>query len=252
MAVHGGPNVVMDNTIVGHWDAGDKVSYPGSGTTWYDLSGKGNNGTFVNSSEGTLSTEVGGCFDFELSSTHYVQIGSAGSVASSLQLQAHTIEAWINNESYGGTSGIGAIVSSQRDTNVSGISMDTDSRSAHGGGPNTIHYQMGNGSAWTTDGSYGNGASGLVVNGAWAYYAVTWGGNGTYKYIYKNGVQGAHEGSHSMTISFTSTDWRIGQQPDMSGRLLDGKIALVRIYNRALTPLEINQNYEAQRSRFGI
>jgi hypothetical protein len=41
------PNIVS-NGLVLHLDAGNSTSYPGSGTTWFDLSGRGNNGTLVN------------------------------------------------------------------------------------------------------------------------------------------------------------------------------------------------------------
>ena len=45
MAIQGGPDIVEDGLVL-CLDAADRNSYPGSGTTWYDLSGNGNNGTF--------------------------------------------------------------------------------------------------------------------------------------------------------------------------------------------------------------
>ena len=42
-----GPTIVT-NGLVLHLDAGNPASYPGSGTTWTDLSGNGNDGTLVN------------------------------------------------------------------------------------------------------------------------------------------------------------------------------------------------------------
>ena len=44
MAVFSGAEIV-NNGLVLHLDAGNNRSYPGSGTTWYDLSGLNNNGT---------------------------------------------------------------------------------------------------------------------------------------------------------------------------------------------------------------
>ena len=43
--------IVTDGLVV-HLDAGNSASYPGSGTTWYDLSGNGNDATLYN----TLNT----------------------------------------------------------------------------------------------------------------------------------------------------------------------------------------------------
>lgn len=39
----------MTTGLVLNLDAGDPASYAGAGTTWTDLSGRGNNGTLVNS-----------------------------------------------------------------------------------------------------------------------------------------------------------------------------------------------------------
>lgn len=47
MACYSGPEIVNDGLVL-HLDAANSRSYPGSGTTWYDLSGLGNNGTLVN------------------------------------------------------------------------------------------------------------------------------------------------------------------------------------------------------------
>lgn len=47
MATNGGPNIIQ-NGLVFALDAANKKSYPGSGTTWKDLSGNGNDGTLTN------------------------------------------------------------------------------------------------------------------------------------------------------------------------------------------------------------
>ena len=47
MALNYGPKIITDGLLL-HWDIADKNSYPGSGTTIYDLSGNGYNGTLYN------------------------------------------------------------------------------------------------------------------------------------------------------------------------------------------------------------
>jgi hypothetical protein len=42
-----GPRIVTDGLVL-HLDAANRKSYPGSGSTWYDLSGNGNNFTLTN------------------------------------------------------------------------------------------------------------------------------------------------------------------------------------------------------------
>ena len=46
MGAYAGPNVIEDGLVFAI-DAGNTKSYPGSGTTWSDLSGQGNNGTLT-------------------------------------------------------------------------------------------------------------------------------------------------------------------------------------------------------------
>ena len=41
MAIQGGPDIVEDGLVL-HLDAADRNSYPGSGSTWYDLCGNTN------------------------------------------------------------------------------------------------------------------------------------------------------------------------------------------------------------------
>jgi hypothetical protein len=48
MAIYSGPGMVTDGLVL-CLDAADSLSYPGSGTTWYDLSGQGNHHTIVGS-----------------------------------------------------------------------------------------------------------------------------------------------------------------------------------------------------------
>ena len=56
MSFHCGPKIVTDG-LAFSVDAGDATSYPGSGTTWYDLSKTGYDGTIDGA---TFSTDGGG------------------------------------------------------------------------------------------------------------------------------------------------------------------------------------------------
>ena len=62
MAVGYNPKIVTDNLILA-LDAANIKSYPGSGTTWTDLSGKGNNGTLVNGP--TFNSGNSGSIEFD-------------------------------------------------------------------------------------------------------------------------------------------------------------------------------------------
>lgn len=54
------------------------------------------------------------------------------------------------------------------------------------------------------------------------------------------------------SLSFTSADPRIGMNAATSGERWEGRIALVRIYNRALSYEEIIERYNWDRKRFGL
>jgi hypothetical protein len=78
------PDVVRDGLIF-YFDAGEPSSYSGSGTTWSDLSGSGNNGTLVNGV--SYSNTNGGTLSFD-GVNDYVS-------TTSLNLQQNfTLEIW--------------------------------------------------------------------------------------------------------------------------------------------------------------
>ena len=69
-------------------------------------------------------------------------------------------------------------------------------------------------------------------------------------FIYLNGSLSATRGSG---FSYTGTgNFIIGRQGELSGEYFSGRISNTSIYNRALTPEEIRQNYNATKVRFGL
>ena len=69
------PNVVTDG-LVGCWDAGNRRSYPGAGTTWTGLVG-GYNGTLENGDDGSLTFDPakGGSLNFD-GTDDYINCGN--------------------------------------------------------------------------------------------------------------------------------------------------------------------------------
>ena len=62
MSTYSGAEISNKGMIL-YLDAANKKSYPGSGTTFYDVSGNGNNASIANSP--TFTNERGGCFTFD-------------------------------------------------------------------------------------------------------------------------------------------------------------------------------------------
>ena len=72
MALGHGPTVVTNGLVLA-LDAADRNSYPGSGTAWTDISGRGNTGTLTNGP--TYSSANGGSIVFD-GTNDYVDCGS--------------------------------------------------------------------------------------------------------------------------------------------------------------------------------
>ena len=72
---------LITSGLIVHLDASNTSSYPGSGTTWTDLTGTGNNGTLTNGP--VYSSLAGGCIDFD-------GINDFVSIASNSGLQPQT------------------------------------------------------------------------------------------------------------------------------------------------------------------
>jgi hypothetical protein len=81
----------------------------------------------------------------------------------------------------------------------------------------------------------------------WGYWTITY--DGSYVRIYRNGV---YEGQQA---SLGTANWtggmRIGNYT-YGGYTWNGPIAVVKMYNRALTSTEITQNYNQYKTRFNL
>ena len=100
MGLSHSPSIVL-NGLVAHLDAANKKSYPGSGTTWTDLTGNGNNGTLVGSP--ILQTEKGGCFLFD-GQNQWVDFGSkqfntaSGTISFWIRLANSILDGYTGNQ----------------------------------------------------------------------------------------------------------------------------------------------------------
>jgi hypothetical protein len=87
-----------------------------------------------------------------------------------------------------------------------------------------------------------------VPTGQWSYVAVSYNGT-TLTYCVNGTIQVV------TTTCADIMDWdflRIGAHGSGDGERWIGKIAIAKLYNRALTSSELYQNYNAIKTRFGI
>jgi hypothetical protein len=230
MAFGNGPKI-STNGLVLALDAANTNSYSGSGTTWTDLSGKGNSATLINGP--TFNSANGGSIVFDGTN----DLGEIPANASNI-LTTLTMEAWFKAN---GTPSGGYHVLFQKEGGFSGGSV-YGLRAI----PSSTFYAM-----ICYDAQSGNentlSSTTTLTNGIWYYVASTFDSSYNWK-IYINGVL-----ENSSTLSAVpfqnSSVIRVGLG---DSRYTNGNIATVRVYNQALTPTQILQNYNATKTRFGL
>ena len=234
---YGTPNTTSDGSVsitcisnsglVLHLDAGNTASYSGSGSTWNDLSGNGSNVTLTNT---TYSSANGGSIVFNGTTSYADFTANIGST------NVVTVEMWVKTNSL--TS------------------------------PTGMYFGFGLYDAWTSGGNIGYNTSAgdqygissrqsdsLGITGSWKHLVfVMNAGSKTNNKIYVNG--------ESQTMSYTSgtfssvnsnfnsgagriSSWR----NDLNWRM-NMNVANFKVYNRELTPQEITNNYNANKSKF--
>lgn len=201
-------------------DAGIATSYSGTGTTWNDLSGNGNNGV-LNGPGVTYNSANGGSLVFD---------GVSGGRISVLNnfgiLSNYTISFWTKNN-----------VASKMPI-ASGIST-----SFYWYGDNSWRYTHGG-----TGAEYYYPKSVNIPYGTWGNLCVSY--NGSNVSIYRNGV---FEGSQASTgTADFSSGFMLGNWNGGGGYMFNGSISVVNVYNRALSATDVQQNFNALRSRYGI
>ena len=220
MSIGYGPRIVTEGLVLA-LDAADRNSYPGSGTTWTDLSGRGNNGTLQNGVG--YSGDNGGSLSFD-GVDDYVSIGTSGFPFGS---SAGTLSAWARTNTISG--GYRWIVS---------YGTGTTNQSRFLGINGTTYYF----------GGYANDiiASGVPVN-TWINMVGVY--DGTNASMYINGI--LVSGPTAKSWNTVASNAQLGRQTNNS-EYWSGNISQVSVYNRALTAQEIQQNFNALRGRFNI
>jgi len=221
MALTHSPRIVTDGLVL-CLDAGNTKSYSGSGTTWNDLSGNGNTGTLTNGP--TYSSDNGGSIFFDGSNDYVSLVDNLGDP------QQFTVEFWayptqLNFDSNNNYRRIFRVGTS---SNVILIEQS-----------GYISFRVPGG---TSNNMQGSGYSGT---NEWGYVVCTY--DQSNKKIYFNGSLKNTTAESGATVDFGSP-----QIVDPSSQTFKGNISNFRIYNRALTASEIQQNFDALRGRFGI
>lgn len=229
------PNVVLPVTsgLVSYLDAGDTASYPGTGTTWTDLVSSVNNGTLTN---GPVFTSSG-------SASYFTFDGSNDGVqlaGTNFSLNTMTISCWNYAANY-----LQDGFMFEKTTNGS---VNTQYSLFFTGPEASIYYRTFGLS--TQDLILSRASSGLV-NNQWNNIVATF--DGTNKRIYVNGVLRATSSNLTGTVTQNTTGAAyIGIYGSFAGYPFNGRVAINRIFNRALSQAEITQDYNFFKGRYGL
>jgi len=217
--------IVTDGLIALH-DAGNTKSYPGSGTTWTDLSGNGNTGTLQNGS--SYSSTNGGSIVFDGTNDYVSGIGNFGNP------QQFTFEFWAY----------------PTELNIDGNNNYRRILRAKGASSNDFNSilleQSGNIGFRVPGGATANiQASGYSSANQWGCCVCTY--DQSNKKVYFNGNLTQTAAEAGITVDFGSS-----QLVDQNGQTFKGNIPIVRVYSKALSAAEVAQNYNALKGRFGL
>ena len=233
MGIGYGPRVVTDNLVLA-LDAADRNSYPGSGTTWTDLSGRGLNasGTAENiNSSGAISG-----VSWSTSSTDI------------LNTDTHSIFFMLKMNS-SGTYPEGYTGNWEKIFSFNPPGSDRSPGVWRYPSERKIHWRYDPGNSdidfsSTTAGVYPSPGTPFSLN-TWYYIGVTKNGGTATAY-----VNGFSVGSNGVSNPKTAGNASIIINEYYPNPL--NNVNSLMIYNRVLTAAEVQQNFNALRGRFGI
>lgn len=243
MAGNVAPNIVTDGLIL-YLDAANTKSYPGSGTTWFDLSGKNNHFTLYNGPTYTNNViTLDGTNDY-ISSVNNLDLSNTNAVTILFYIKATTYGTAVKilyELSTNFNSRTDSFVAAFSD-NSAGQDYEVIASVKGNVGYNIASYNktMLNDLQWhqhtiihdTTQPitevlMYGNGQPGPVIQNPLTGYSS----NNTNNF----GNQPFYIGSRAGTSFFSPIS-----------------IGSIQIYNRTLSATEIQQNYNATKTRYGL
>ena len=204
--------------MVLHLDAGNTNSYSGSGNTWNDISGNGNDVTI----QGNASFDNTNKF-FNTGTNGFFNRGSGNNIP--VGNSNYTMEVYVNQPQFDCRCGF---------MSIGGFGQGNKSnafRTFEGSNNRIAHYWWGNDLR----------ANSVQVSlNTWLQILVKF--DGTTRSIWVNGVMAGFDNPGN-AHNVSSSAIQISQTAPQYSEFQRGKIKVARIYNRALTDAEVASNY---------
>lgn len=221
MAVAYNPSIITDGLVL-YLDAANLKSYPGSGTTWFDLSGNSNTCTLINGpliigSGSTTAISFDGANDYGIVNN-----------SPTINVSVFSLIAWVKFPTIP----------------FSGIGINKEGcYRMFVGESNTTNLSSRISQSWGA--LTGPGSTYLLAN-TWYYCVIT--ADGSSQRLYLNGVQDFFNSSSAVSSS-NSNNLHIATFQG-SSYFMNCQMSQISLYNRALSQQEILQNYNATKGRY--
>ena len=221
MGVKYNPGIVTSGLSL-YLDAGSSKSYPGSGTTWYDLTNNGYNGTLTNG-----PTYSSGGINFV--PQQYISVPYDSDINSATTF---TVDMWFKSSNIGNEQVLFSTALSGTPSTGWHIELYQQKviLQVYPSGSYTFStISLNSNVVYNIAATYNSGSISYYVNGVTA---------GTASYSFTPSTNILTIGVHYYTLSAS-----LG---------LSGTIYSTKFYNRALSEKEVQQNFNALRGRYGI
>ncbi len=221
MAASSGPNIITDGLVLA-LDAGNLKSYPGSGTSWVDLSDSGNNATLTNA-----PTYSNGNLTFN-GSTQYAQANS------------------VTDEIISGDFTLMAMIKGNTQDHKSILSFNTS------GGGNRKLWMVRSAGMGVYDSSTWYIGSINVDDDQWHHVMATYDYSTKGLKTYTDGVLDLNVTTNTQINVQASDTANIAMEYDGGSPtdFFNGSIPMVYVYNRILSQEEVTQTFESIQTRF--
>ena len=221
------PEIITSGLIL-NLDAGNASSYPGTGTTWNDLSGNGRNATLANGVG--YSSSNGGVLTFD-------GINDYGQVPAFTYPNSYTVAVWVKIN-YTSSTNYARIIEKGLN-NEFALTINKQSHS------NGYTYQLGDSNTAL--------ASNSTVSSGYTLLTTTIENTTSNQHLIKFYINNTLDKTSTYTISFTKTNplYFGGNPAALNLTAMLGEIGQIFMYDRILSASEITQNFDATKTRFG-
>jgi hypothetical protein len=228
MGAYGGPDIITDGLVLA-LDAASERSYPGTGTSWYDLTKESNNGSLINGP--LFSNDNYGVIDFDGVNDWSLIVSSPA-----FTVNTRTVEIIFRmNGSYSNYSPLAVYANGSSTSNRIWLGVQANKFQMHGWG--TVDPIC------TT----------TIDSDEWYVCTFSYNKPTQAMKVYTNGVlESSITNTQGGVSASSSNNWYLASIPGgwQGVTYSDTSIASFKIYDRILSDDEVLQNYNAIKNRF--